>query len=134
MVDSFGPRGYPQWHGLAPLLQETASFYRTQLHRHAEAVAYLHYRGLRSPEVIEHMRMGYAPGGCLRGWLTQLGYPFPALRQAGLVSAAGYDTHMHRRPVISSTVARKRKWKSWFYVSRPNLGAGSGRRGSRRGR
>jgi hypothetical protein len=20
------------------------------------------------------MRIGYAPGGCLRGWLTQLGY------------------------------------------------------------
>ncbi len=67
-----------------------------QLHRHAEAVAYLHYRGLRSPELIEHMRIGYAPGGCLRGWLTRLGYPLPALRQAGLVSAAGYDTFMHR--------------------------------------
>jgi DNA primase len=67
-----------------------------QLHRHAEAVAYLQHRGLRSPELIEHMRIGYAPGGCLRGWLTQLGYPLPALRQAGLVSAVGYDTYMHR--------------------------------------
>src|ERR1017187_7003709 len=35
-------------------------------------------------------------GRCLRGWLTQLGYPLPALRQAGLVSAVGYDTYMHR--------------------------------------
>jgi len=85
-----------QWRGWEPLLQEAASFYRMQLHRHAEAVAYLHYRGLRSPEVIEHMRIGYAPGGCLRGWLTRLGYPLPALRQAGLVSAAGYDSYMHR--------------------------------------
>jgi DNA primase len=42
------------------------------------------------------MRIGYAPGGCLRGWLTRLGYPVPALRQAGLVSVAGYDTYRHR--------------------------------------
>ena len=59
-----------------------------------EAVAYLHQRGLRSPELIEHMRIGYAPGGCLRGWLTQLGYPLQALRQAGLVTAAGYDAYI----------------------------------------
>ena len=38
-----------QWRGGAPLLQKVASFYRMQLHRHAEAVAYLHHRGLRSP-------------------------------------------------------------------------------------
>ena len=85
-----------QWRGLTPLLQEAARFYRIQLHRHGEAVAYLHQRGIRSPELIEHMRIGYAPGGCLRGWLTQLGYPLPALRQAGLVTAAGYDAYMHR--------------------------------------
>jgi hypothetical protein len=76
--------------------KEATSFYRLQLHRHAEAVAYLHHRGLRSPELIEHMRIGYAPGGCLRGWLIRLGYPLPVLRQAGLVSAVGYDTYMHR--------------------------------------
>ena len=85
-----------QWRGLAPLLHEAAGFYRMQLHRHGEAVAYLHQRGIRSPELIEHMRIGYAPGGCLRGWLTQLGYPLPALRQAGLVTAVGYDAYMHR--------------------------------------
>jgi DNA primase len=86
-----------QWRGLAPLLHEAASFYRMQLHRHGEAIAYLHQRGVRSPEVIEHMRIGYAPGGtCLRRWLTQLGYPFPALRQTGLVTAIGYDAYMHR--------------------------------------
>jgi len=85
-----------QWHGGAPLLHEAASFYRMQLHRHGEAVAYLQHRGLRSPELIEHMQIGYAPGGCLRGWLTRLGYPPPALRQAGLVSAVGYDTYMRR--------------------------------------
>ena len=85
-----------QWRGLEPLLQETAGFYRMQLHRHGEAVAYLHHRGLCAPELIEHMRIGYAPGGCLRGWLTRLGYPLPALRQAGLVSTVGFDTYIHR--------------------------------------
>ena len=85
-----------QWRGVEPLLQETTRFYRIQLHRHSEAVAYLHQRGLRSPELIEHMRIGYAPGGCLRGWLMQLGYTLPALRQAGLVTAVGYDSYMHR--------------------------------------
>ena len=67
-----------------------------QLHRHSEAVAYLHQRGVRSPELIEHMRIGYAPGGCLRAWLTQLGYSLQCLGQAGLVTAAGYDTYAHR--------------------------------------
>jgi DNA primase len=86
-----------QWRGLAPLLHEAAGFYQVQLHRHAEAAAYLYQRGVRSPELIEHMRIGYAPGGgCLRGWLTQLGYPLPALRQAGLVTAVGYDAYVHR--------------------------------------
>jgi DNA primase len=85
-----------QWRGWAPLLQETVSFYRMQLHRHAKAVAYLRQRGLYSPDLIEHLRIGYAPGGCLRGWLTQLGYPLSTLRQAGLVTATGYDSFMHR--------------------------------------
>ena len=85
-----------QWRGLAPLLHEAAGFYRMQLHRHGAAVAYLHQRGVRSPELIEHMRIGYAPGGCLRGWLTQLGYPLPALRQAGLVTDVGYDAYVRR--------------------------------------
>jgi len=70
--------------------------YRVQLHRHGEAVAYLYQRGIRSPELIEHMRIGYAPGGCLRGWLTQLGYPLQVLHQAGLVTGAGYDAYTHR--------------------------------------
>jgi hypothetical protein len=56
-----------QWRGMAPLLDETTRFYNMQLQRHTEAVAYLHQRGVRSPELIEHMRIGYAPGGCLRG-------------------------------------------------------------------
>ena len=85
-----------QWRGLEPLLHQAAGFYGMQLHRHAEAVAYLHQRGLRSPELIEHMRIGYAPGGCLQSWLMQSGYPLSALRQAGLVTAIGYDAYVHR--------------------------------------
>jgi DNA primase len=42
------------------------------------------------------MRIGYAPGGCLRGWLTQLCYSRLVLREAGLVTPAGYDTYMCR--------------------------------------
>jgi DNA primase len=85
-----------QWRGLPSLLHEVASFCHMQLHRHGEAVAYLAQRGLRSTEVIEHMRIGYAPGGCLRRWLTQLGYSTQCLRQAGLITAAGYDAYIHR--------------------------------------
>ena len=84
-----------EWCGVAPSHQ-AVDYYHMQLHRHGEAAAYLDQRGLRSSELIEHMRIGYAPGGCLRGWLTQLGYTLPALRQAGLVSTAGYDTYTHR--------------------------------------
>jgi DNA primase len=85
-----------QWRGLPPLLHEAAGFYRMQLHRHAEAVAYLYQRGVRAPELIEHMRIGYAPGGCLRAWLMQLGYPLQTLCEAGLVTASGYDAYTHR--------------------------------------
>jgi DNA primase len=85
-----------QWRGLAPLLHDAAGFYRMQLHRHGEAVAYLQQRGVCSPELIEHMRIGYAPGGGLRGWLMQLGHPLQALRQSGLVTAVGYDAYRQR--------------------------------------
>ena len=63
-----------EWCGVTPLLEEVTNFYRMQLSRHREAVAYLEQRGLHEPELIEHMRIGYAPGRCLRTWLNQLGY------------------------------------------------------------
>jgi len=69
---------------LPPLLHEAAGFYRMQLFRHGEAVAYLQQRGIHSPELIEHMQIGHAPGGCLRAHLMQLGYPLQVWRQAGL--------------------------------------------------
>jgi len=85
-----------QWRGAEPLLDEASRFYRVQLHRHSEAVAYLYQRGIRAWATIELMRIGYAPGGCLRGWLTQLGHPLPALHQAGLVTSLGYDAFVRR--------------------------------------
>jgi DNA primase len=85
-----------QWRGLEPLLQDAANFYRLQLHRHCTAVAYLDQRGIRSPEVIDHMRIGYASGACLRRWLMDRGHPLTALSQAGLVTSAGYDAYVHR--------------------------------------
>jgi DNA primase len=85
-----------EWCGLAPLLNAVVDFYRIQLHRYNEALAYLDQRGIHSSEVIEHMRIGYAPGGGLRSWLTQLGYRLSVLREAGLVNAAGYDSYVRR--------------------------------------
>ena len=93
-----------QWRGLAPLLQEVTDFYRMQLHRHGEAVAYLHQRGIRSPELIEQMRIGYAPGGCLRGWLTQLGYPLAG----SAASRLGYCRWATTRTCIASSF----RWKA----------------------
>jgi DNA primase len=86
-----------RWHGgEQSLLHEAERFYCIQLHRHSEAFAYLYQRGIRSGATIERMRIGYAPGGCLRGWLTQLGYSLPDLHQAGLITGKGYDAYMRR--------------------------------------
>jgi DNA primase len=85
-----------EWCGLAPLLDQVTEFYRVQLYRHREAILYLSDRGLHSPEIIEHMRIGYAPGRCLQSWLAELGYPAPLLRQAGLLNSDGRDAFTHR--------------------------------------
>ena len=85
-----------RWRGLPPLIHATAGFYQMQLHRHAEAVDYLLQRGLYQNDVIEELRIGFAPGRCLRAWLTGLGYPLESLQQAGLVNAQGLDTFSHR--------------------------------------
>jgi DNA primase len=47
-----------QWCGAEPLFQEVARFYHMQLHRHSQAIAYLYQRGVRSLELLEHMRIG----------------------------------------------------------------------------
>lgn len=84
------------WSGLGSLLPDVTRFYQMQLHHHAEVAAYLLQRGLHRAEVIEELRIGYAPGRCLRAWLTSLGYPLESLQQAGLVNAEGHDTYSHR--------------------------------------
>jgi CHC2 zinc finger/Phage integrase family/DNA primase catalytic core, N-terminal domain len=84
------------WSGLGSLLSDVAKFYQMHLHRHAEAVDYLLQRGLHQAVVIEELRIGYAPGRCLRAWMTSLGYPLESLQRAGLVNAEGYDTYSHR--------------------------------------
>lgn len=85
-----------EWRGVGPLLDDAARFYQAQLQHHDAALAYLHQRGARSRELIERMRIGYAPGGCLRAVLSELGHSLSALRQAGLVNAAGRDTFVDR--------------------------------------
>lgn len=85
-----------RWSGLDSLLSEAIRFYQVQLHRHPEAVADLAQRGVRQPELVERMRIGYAPGRCLRAWLMSLGYGLPDLQQAGVVTRAGFDALAHR--------------------------------------
>jgi DNA primase len=85
-----------RWRGFESLLSDVTRFYQLQLHRHAEAVTYLLQRGLYRDDLIEGLRIGYAPGRCLRAWLTGLGYPLELLQQAGLVNAEGCDTYSHR--------------------------------------
>jgi DNA primase len=78
------------------LLEETAAFYRLQLHRHPEAVRYLDQRGLRSPSLIEELGIGYAPGGNLRHHLMSLGYEFDRLLDTGLITSQGRDAFCRR--------------------------------------
>jgi DNA primase len=82
--------------GLHSLLPDVTRFYQMQLHRHAEAITYLQQRGVNQPDVIEQLCIGYAPGRCLRGWLTSLGYSHESLRKAGLVNAQGQDSYSRR--------------------------------------
>jgi DNA primase len=74
------------------LLERTYHFYQWQLARSTPAHAYLAARGIHDRSVIEEMRIGYAPGVCLRGYLTRLGYDRQALQQRGLTDERGRDT------------------------------------------
>src|SRR5436189_2772367 len=78
------------------LLEETAAFYQSQLHRHPEGIRYLEQRGLHDPALIEEMGIGYAPGGNLRRHLAALGYSFELLLDSGLISSPGRDAFCHR--------------------------------------
>ncbi|MCP5113421.1 MAG: toprim domain-containing protein [bacterium] len=80
----------------AHLLDETAAFYRWQLDRRPEAVAYLHQRGLHDPNLIEELGIGFAAGGNLHRHLAGRGYGFEQLFNAGLINGQGRDTFCRR--------------------------------------
>src|SRR5437588_5655697 len=73
------------------LLDRTVAFYQVQLHRHAEAAAYLQHRGLQDPALIAELGLGYAPGGNLRRHLADCGYSFDLLCRTGLINPQGRD-------------------------------------------
>jgi DNA primase len=78
------------------VLRDTVEFYQCQLHRHSEALGYLHSRGLFDPKLINELGVGYAPGGMLRRHLIQLGYSSELLLDIGLIDRRGYDTFYRR--------------------------------------
>ena len=73
------------------LPERTYHFYQRQLERFEEASEYLARRGIHDRAVIERMRIGYAPGACLHGYLGRLGYSRRALLESGLVNEQGRD-------------------------------------------
>jgi DNA primase len=73
------------------LLEHTYRFYQRQLKQCGDAPAYLAKRGIQDRAVVERMRIGYAPGACLRGYLERLGYGRQSLRDRGLVDERGRD-------------------------------------------
>lgn len=73
------------------LHEDVCRFFQEQLARSPEAAGYLRRRGIYDPEIVERMRIGFAPGACLRGHLARLGYPSHAMRQAGFIDALGRD-------------------------------------------
>jgi len=73
------------------LWSDACDFYQHQLRRDIDAQCYLRSRGIESPEVIERMRIGYAPGGCLRAYLEGLGHSLRAIAASGLTDARGRD-------------------------------------------
>jgi DNA primase len=74
------------------LLERTYTFYQQQLVRSQTGRGYLAARGIHDGAVIDRMRIGYAPGACLRAYLMRLGYSRPTLLQRGLVEERGRDT------------------------------------------
>lgn len=76
----------------ATLMEETYAFYRRQMARSDEARAYLHGRGIHDTGVIDRMRIGYAPGACLRGHLMRRGHGRSALVERSLIDELGRDT------------------------------------------
>jgi DNA primase len=73
------------------LWNDACDFYRQQLPRDLEAQCYLRGRGIEDPEIVAEMGIGWAPGGCLRAYLQDLGYSRAAMVSSGLIDAQGRD-------------------------------------------
>jgi DNA primase len=73
------------------LWSDACDFYRQQLSRNLEAQCYLRSRGIEDPEIVEEMGIGWAPGGCLRAYLQDLGYSRAQMISSGFVDAQGRD-------------------------------------------
>lgn len=73
------------------LWSDACDFYRQQLPRDYEAQWYLRNRGIEDREIVEEMGIGWAPGGCLRAYLRDLGYSRTAMVSSGLIDAQGRD-------------------------------------------
>jgi DNA primase len=73
------------------LLERSYGFYQWQLRRSEAGRAYLASRGIHDPAVIQRMRIGHAPGACLRGYLARLGYSRQAMLERGLIDERGRD-------------------------------------------
>lgn len=75
----------------AELLEQAYGFFEQQLDRCSEAQAYLRQRGIYDQDLIARMRIGYAPGACLRAHLHECGYRSSAMRGVGLIDSLGRD-------------------------------------------
>ncbi len=73
------------------LWSDACDFYRHQLRGNLDAQCYLHSRGIADQEIVDRMRIGYAPGGCLRAYLQGLGYSFAAMVSSGFIDTQGRD-------------------------------------------
>ena len=73
------------------LWNDACDFYQHQLRYSLDAQSYLRSRGIEDQETIERMRIGYAPGGCLRAYLQDLGYARADIVSSGLIDAHGRD-------------------------------------------
>jgi len=82
--------------GSRSVLEQAVAFYRQQLDHYPEALSYLNQRGLDDPILIKELEIGYAPGGCLRRYLTAQGYSFDLLRRSGLLNVNGSDAFYRR--------------------------------------
>ena len=80
----------------ADVLGHAAAFYQRQLHAHPQALRYLAQRGVHAEALIEELRIGYAPGGNLRGHLLGQGYSLKGLQRIGLVNPRGQDAFYRR--------------------------------------